>query len=208
MPSRSSTSGSTAATVADQSATQAMVAPTTSPIWKPSGKPDPQIPDQPHDEADGEADHHLLGQHPTDVAQPHLAHADGAHQRRHRLAADVAADADDERDVGDQRRHALQPVRVVLQHLAGQKSGQEEEEQPADAPPHQQPGAGEAVRHVEWLRTADALEVLGRLFLDDVGDVVLGDDAEQVILIVDDRAEPAGSCRRSARRPSPDRRRP
>ena len=49
------------------------------------------------------------------------------------------------------------------------------------------PARGEPVRHVERLRTADALEVLGRLLLEDVGDVVLGDDAEQMVLIVDDR---------------------
>ena len=45
----------------------------------------------------------------------------------------------------------------------------------------------DAVRDVQRLGAAEPLDVLGRLGLEDVGDVVLGDDPEQVILVVDDR---------------------
>ena len=65
------------------------------------------IADQAHDEPDREPDGHLLGQHPADVAETNLADADGADQGRHRLAADIAADADDERDVRESARESL-----------------------------------------------------------------------------------------------------
>ena len=44
----------------------------------------------------------------------------------------------------------------------------------------------QSVRQVQRLGAAEALDVLGRLGLEDVGDVVLGDDAEQVVVVVDD----------------------
>jgi hypothetical protein len=75
----------------------------------------------------------------------------------------------------------------VTQHRARVRLGHEEQEQPADPLANEEGDAREAVGQVQRLGAAEPLDVLGRLLLEDVGDVVLGDDAEEVVLVVDDR---------------------
>ena len=83
--------------------------------------------------ADDQPDAQLLEHDPADVAQRDLAEGHRADDERHRLAADVAAGPDQERDEeaqGDDRREL---VLEVAQHRARVGLGDEQQQQPADA---------------------------------------------------------------------------
>ena len=75
----------------------------------------------------------------------------------------------------------------VSQDRAGVAGRDEQQEQPADPLAYEQQDARQAVRNVERLGPAETLDVLGGLGLEHIGDVVLGDDPEQAVLVVDNR---------------------
>ena len=73
------------------------------------------------------------------------------------------------------------------QHRAGVGLGQEQQQQPDDALADQSTTLDARYGHVQRLGAAEPLDVLGRLLLEDVGHVVLGDDPEQAVVVVHDR---------------------
>ena len=107
--------------------------------------------------------------------------------QRDRLAADVAAGPDQERDEEAQRddcrrarpRNCAGPCRCTPPRRTAAAASR----------PACGRGAGRSTTRYGtfngWSRRA--LDVLGRLGLEDVRDVVLGDDPEQAVVVVDDR---------------------
>ena len=80
----------------------------------------------------------------------------------------------------------------------GEHLADEQHREPADALAHHVDQRDLEVGGVEGFGTADLLDVLGRLFLDDVDDVVDGDDALHPSFGVDDWEWPAGRSARTA----------
>src|SRR5207237_7199185 len=110
-------------------------------------------------------------------AQPELPERERAHDERGRLRARVPAAADDERHeerqddgAGDLALEAAHGRR--RQHLAD-----EERREPARPLAYHAPEAGLQIGGVQGLHAAELLDVLGRLLLDAVADVVYGADA-------------------------------
>ncbi len=116
---------------------------------------------------------------PPPVAQRDLTERQRTDDQRRRLRSRVAAARDDERH--EQREHDG-PLDLGLErtHRRGRQHLAEEERRQPSGPLLNHPAErDDHVRFVEGLRTADALDVLGRLRFRDVQHVVDGDDADE-----------------------------
>src|SRR5699024_608665 len=112
-----------------------------------------------------------------------------AHQGGGDLGAGVAAGADEQGDEERQGHHLVELVLEVAQHGAGVGLGDEQDQKPDDAFAPQQQRRGAQVGRIERVGAALPLGVLGGLVVDDVGDVVGGDDPDQAPLVDDGQRE-------------------
>ena len=127
----------------------------------------------------------FLDQRLARVAPGQLAERDAADDDGQRLRGRVAAHAGHDRHEHRQRRDPLDGALEERHDRGGQKRGHQVDAQP------RQPLAQRLARRRERALVAghagQTIDVLGRLVLDDVDDVVHGDDADQLVLFVDDR---------------------
>ena len=104
---------------------------------------------------------------------------------RERLRRGVAPHAGDDRHEDGERRHDADRALEELDDGGGDERRGEIDDEP------RQPLAQRLDRRREDAvvarETGEPVDVLGRLVLDDVDDVVDGDDADQLVLLVDDR---------------------
>ena len=154
----------------------------------PSGpQGDAQHAQQAEQQAQGKAAGQLPAQDPPPVAQAHLAERDGADHQRAGLGARVAATRDDERDEERQHQRARQ-LALVAPHGRGREELADEEHREPDAPlAHHLQQADLQVGRVEGGGAAHLLDVLGRLLLHHVHDVVDRHDALHAPVAVQDR---------------------
>src|SRR5262249_42534106 len=154
-----------------------------------------ELPGQDADEAQGgeeeperEAGHELAPDDAPPVAQLELAEREGAYYQCGGLRAGVAAAADDEgNEEGEDDAGGSAPLREEAHGPRREHLAQEQPRQPPAALPQHLSEADAQVRRVEGFHAAQLLDVLGRLLLHDVDDVVDGDDALHPALGVDDR---------------------
>ena len=148
----------------------------------------------------------FLQQRLARVAPGQLAQRDAADDHRQRLRRGVAAHAGHDRHEDRERPATLDRALEQADDRRGQKRGRQ-----VDAEPRQ-PLAQRLPRRREHALVAghagQPIDVFGRLVLDDVDDVIDGDDADQLVLLVDDRNRqqvvgrrpaaplPPGPCRR------------
>ncbi len=121
------------------------------------------------------------------MSRQDLAYRHRADDRGDRLRTHITAGSDQDRDEDGEHRYLLEDRLISLLDCDGHELGEEEDEQPRDALAEQHPRRRASVGDVQWLGAAEALHVFGCLFLDDLVDVVVRDDADEAALKVDDR---------------------
>ncbi len=140
-----------------------------------------------HRERDQQARRHLLGDDRWQVSQPDLTGTHRADEGGGDLGAGVTAGADQQRDEEREGDDCLHLVLEGAQHSARVCLGDEQHEEPDDPLAPQQPWRRAQVRHFQWCGPTLLFGVLGVLILDDVQCLVLGEDAEEPVVTVDDR---------------------
>ena len=129
-------------------------------------------------------DQDLAADHAERGPRRDFARGDGADGDGHRLRAGIAAHRGDDRHQDGERHHLLDGAVEQADHRGGEEGRDDIDQEPGDAAPRH------VADRVGGLLVADAGEladVLVRLLLDDVDDVVDRDHADQPLGLVDHR---------------------
>lgn len=102
------------------------------------------------------------------------------------LCADITGDTGHHRDEDDERGNLLQGELEMIEHHTGADAPENGDEQPRQTGRKRGDDAG-ALFHFGFCGTGHTINVLAGLILNDVDDIVDGDDAEDVFFVVDDR---------------------
>ena len=110
------------------------------------------------------------------------------------MVAGVAARAGEQRNEEREDDDLIESVLIDFEDLDGEDRGHGEDEQPHDAALDQTDDGRGQVGTVQRLRTGTAGEVLRVLLVDDVEDVIHGEDADEPFLLIGHghRDEPVG----------------
>src|SRR6185437_6464110 len=129
------------------------------------------------------ADQDFADGHAERIARTELACRERAHRDSHSLGGSVAALARDDRRQHRKRHHLLELSLEQAEHGGSKECGRQVDQQPVEA------GLGDGPDIVRQLfiagDAAERLDLLVRLFLDDIDHVVDGDDANKAILGID-----------------------
>src|SRR5690606_29669099 len=139
---------------------------------------DPHAADAEHGEeqAEDEPDAELAAHDAPPIAQSDLADGHGADDQCGRLGAGVAAAGDPERHEDGESLDGRDEVLEPADGGSGQHAAEEEDDEPGCALADEIEETDAEVGLVECLEAAVLVDVLGGFFLDDVDDVVDGDD--------------------------------
>ena len=151
-----------------------------------SGEVDAKAGEEGEDEAHQEGDPHLLPEHRPHILDGDLIDRHTTDDQSRALAAGVAPGIGEHRDEGDEDRQDQEGILKAVEDAARDHAADQEDHQPDDSILRQFKDPGLQVGLVTGHHRAHLLEVLGVLLLDDVDDVVNGDDTHQAVLMVHD----------------------
>jgi len=132
-----------------------------------------------HHHADAQPHHDLSPPDAKDVVEMHISHRHGSHDGRDDLRANIPPRANEQRDEEAQRHNFVEGIAEDLQYRGGIGSGDKQHHEPYHPLAKQQSERRPQIRLVQWLGTAEALDVLGGLLLHHVGQIVGGQYTEQ-----------------------------
>ena len=136
-------------------------------------------------QAVAQADQRFFGQRLARAGPRQLAERQAAHDDGQRLRGRIAAHAGDDRHEHRERRHLLNRAFEQRDHRRGKEGGHQ-----VDAQPRQALANRLARRRRNTLvagHAGQSQQVFGGFVLDDVDHVIHGDDADELVLFVDDR---------------------